>query len=71
MKKVIYVEGMMCDHCRMHVEKALNSIGGVSAKVDLKAKTATVTMDSNVSDDTLKKAVDDAGYKAVSVESVK
>ncbi len=71
MKKVIYVEGMMCDHCRMHVEKALNSIGGVSAKVDLKAKTATVTINSNVSDDTLKKAVDDAGYKAVSVESVK
>ena len=67
MKKVIQINGMMCDHCRMHVEKALNSIDGVSAKVDLAAKTAEVTLSADVSDETLKKAVKDAGYEPASV----
>ena len=31
MVKTMTIEGMMCGHCRAHVEKALNSIGGVSA----------------------------------------
>ncbi len=67
MKKIIKIDGMMCDHCRMHVEKALNSIEGVSAKVDLDAKKAEVTLSADVSDETLKKAVKDAGYEPVSV----
>ena len=29
MKKEFKVEGMMCNHCRMHVEKALNSMEGI------------------------------------------
>ena len=35
MKKEFKVEGMMCNHCRMHVEKALNSMEGVHATVTL------------------------------------
>ena len=42
MKKEFKVEGMMCDHCRMHVEKALNSIDGVHATVTLNPPVATV-----------------------------
>ena len=67
MKKVIMIDGMMCDHCRMHVEKALNSVHGVSAKVDLANKKAEVTLSDDVSDEILKKAVKDAGYEPVSV----
>ena len=67
MKKIIKIDGMMCDHCRMHVEKALNSVQGVSAKVDLAAKKAEVTLSGDVSDEVLKKAVRDAGYEPVSV----
>ena len=38
-KKVIEVEGMMCAHCQMHVQKALAAVEGVSeAAVDLEAK---------------------------------
>ncbi len=66
-KKIIRIDGMMCDHCRMHVEKALNSLEGVSAKVDLAAKTAEVTLSADVGDEALKKAVKDAGYEPVSV----
>ena len=67
MKKVILIDGMMCDHCRMHVEKALNSINGVSATVDLAGKKAEVTLSADVDDETLKEAVKDAGYEPVSI----
>lgn len=42
MKKEFKVEGMVCNHCRMHVEKALNSIDGVHATVTLNPPVATV-----------------------------
>ncbi len=42
MKKRFNVEGMMCDHCRAHVEKALNSIEGVKAVVTLSPAEAEV-----------------------------
>lgn len=56
------VEGMSCGHCSARVEKALNAIEGVSAKVDLGAKTASVTYPDSVTIDALKAAVTDAGY---------
>ena len=42
MKKEFKVEGMMCNHCRMHVEKALNRLEGVNATVTLDPPVATV-----------------------------
>lgn len=42
MKKEYKVEGMMCNHCRMHVEKALNSIEGVQATVTLEPAVAVI-----------------------------
>ena len=42
MKKEFTVEGMMCNHCRMHVEKALNKLEGVNATVTLEPPVATV-----------------------------
>ena len=56
------VEGMSCGHCSARVEKALNAIEGVSAKVDLEAKAASVTYPDTVTEDALKAAVTDAGY---------
>ena len=35
MEKDFKVEGMMCNHCRMHVEKALNSVEGITANPDI------------------------------------
>jgi P-type Cu+ transporter len=69
MKKIITINGMMCEHCKMHVEKALNALDGVSAVVDLEGKKAEVVLTADVSDETLKKAVRDAGYEPVSVET--
>ena len=42
MKKEFKVEGMMWNHCRMHVEKALNSMEGIHATVTLNPPVATV-----------------------------
>ena len=42
MKKEYRIEGMMCNHCRMHVEKALNGIEGLRAVVTLDPPAATV-----------------------------
>lgn len=63
--KTIIIEGMMCPMCKAHVEKALNALENVSATVDLENKSATVQ--GEVSDDVLKKAVEDAGYTVVSI----
>lgn len=65
MQKTLTIEGMMCAHCAAHVEKALNALPGVTAVVDLAAKTAVVTGDAG--DEALKKAVDDAGYQVTDI----
>lgn len=69
MKKIVKVDGMNCSHCQAKVESALSALDGVSeAKVNLKKKIAVVTLEKEVNDDTLLKAVNDAGFKGVSVE---
>ncbi len=70
MKKEIVIEGMMCHHCSGRVEKVLNAIEGVTATVDLEAKTAFVTVENPAIDDKiLTDTVTDAGYDVVSVKS--
>ena len=65
MEKKLTIDGMMCQHCVAHVSKALNSLPGVTANVDLDTKTATVS--GTASDEALKKAVEEAGYSVVSI----
>ena len=66
MKKILMIEGMSCPHCSARVESALNAIEGVRAAVELKKKRAIVETD--VADDVLVKAVEDAGYKVTAVK---
>ena len=69
MQKVLVIEGMMCKHCQKRVEDALTKVEGVTEVIiDLEAKTATVQVASNVTNDVLTKAVVDAGYEVLSVE---
>lgn len=67
-EKIMKIEGMACGHCSARVEKALNAIDGVSATVDLEAKTASITLIKPVDDQVLIKAVTDAGYEAAGLE---
>lgn len=64
----IYVEGMMCNHCKMHVENALNAIDGVQATVDLAGKRADVTLEKDVPETALREAIVKAGYEVKGVE---
>ncbi len=64
METVIKVEGMMCKHCKAHVEKACKGVAGtVDAVVDLAAKNVTVTGTPDL--EALKAAIVEAGYEVV------
>lgn len=65
--KTIHIDGMMCTHCTGRVEKALNDLPGVEATVNLDSKSAAVTCTPDVSDDTLRQAVEDAGYHVTGI----
>ncbi len=67
MRKLLKIEGMSCGHCVMHVQSALEDVPGVkSAKVDLLERSAMVDGEE-LSDQALRAAVADAGYKVVSI----
>ena len=66
-EKTLQIKGMSCAHCSARVEKALNAIDGVEAKVDLESNSAKIKLTQNVSDETMKIAVDAIGYEVVGV----
>ena len=68
MKKVMKIDGMMCSHCTGTVTKVLNAIDGVTADVSLEDKCAYITLDKDVADEVLSKAVTDAGYKVKGIK---
>ena len=68
-KKVIKIEGMMCPHCSASVKEALEAIDGVAdAEVSHESGKATVTFSTDVSDSSLKKAIEERDYKVVSID---
>lgn len=71
MKKVLSIEGMSCQHCVARAMKALNSIEGVEAKVNLKKKSATVELSQDVEDGVFERALEEANLKLVSVKEKK
>ena len=69
MEKTLKIEGMMCGHCEMHVKKALEALDGVKkAEVSYKTGMAVVTPEKEISDDVLKKAVEDQGYRVTDIQ---
>lgn len=63
MQVSINVEGMMCGHCKMTVEKTLNAFDGVTAVADLEGKKVDITCPEGADIDAFKKAITDAGYE--------
>jgi len=61
---VYTVEGMTCGHCVSSVTEEVGGVGGVTdVKVDLEAKSVTVTSDGPVDDASIRAAIDEAGYE--------
>ncbi len=68
MKKVLTVEGMMCEHCEASVRKALEAIDGVeSATADRTKNEAVAVLSKEVSDEVLKAAVEAKDYKVTAI----
>ncbi len=63
----VLIDGMTCQHCSARVEKALNSISGIKAKVNLEEKKANLTCKKEVSDETIKKCIEDIGYTVTEI----
>lgn len=68
MKKVVKIKGMSCEHCVRRLERALNSLDGVVAKVSLKDKNAALSLSKPVEDRVIIDAVENAGYDVVSIK---
>ena len=65
-KTIVYIDGMMCDHCKKRVTEAFKSIG-VTADVDVKKKRATFG-EAAASDEEIKSAIEAAGYTVRKIE---
>ena len=69
MKKTVYIEGMMCNHCTAHVQKALEALDGVeSVEVSLEYKKAVLTLKNDFDNAVIMNAVKDAGYEPTKCE---
>jgi copper chaperone len=60
------VEGMSCQHCVSAVTKAIRE-RDAAAEVRIDLAAGKVTVESSASVETLKEAIDDAGYSVVAV----
>ncbi len=69
MEKTMKIEGMMCGHCEARVKKALEALPEVSAaNVSRESGTAVVTLSGALTDEALKKAVEDQDYKVLDIQ---
>ena len=69
MIKTMKIEGMMCGHCEAYVKKALEALAEVdAAEVSHESGTAVITLNAEVSDEALKKAVEAQDYKVLGME---
>lgn len=68
-KKTILIEGMQCNHCKMTVEKALNSIEGVTkAEVNLESKTAVIESNKDIDNSKINKAIEEVGFRTKEIK---
>ncbi len=59
------VEGMTCGHCKASVTEEVSRVPGVGA-VDVDVASGMLTVSGDVSDDEIKAAVEEAGYRVAS-----
>lgn len=71
-KKIVIIDGMMCEHCKAKVEKSLLELEGVvKVNVSLKDKMATIYSKNNISNDDIISAIEKLDYKVTSVRDDK
>lgn len=66
LEKVVKINGMQCNHCKMTVEKVLGALDGViSVEVSLEEKMATMKLSKEVSEQVIADAIVEAGFEVV------
>lgn len=71
MKKLVKIEGMMCGHCQATVEKVLKKLDeNANVTVSLDDKNAVIESNNQISDETIKNAVTDAGYEVIEINEI-
>ncbi len=66
--KIVTIEGMQCNHCKMSVEKALISISNViKVEVDLKKKNAKIESEQEIENDKIKAVIEEQGFKVINI----
>lgn len=66
--KIINIDGMACNHCKMSVEKALNSIEGITnVEVSLENKNAKIECSEEISNDKIKEVIEEAGFTVIEI----
>jgi len=69
MVQVVEIEGMMCNHCKMTVEKVLGKLDGVmSVEVNLDEKTATMMVQEMIDESVIRSAIEEEGFVVKAVK---
>ena len=71
MKKIVKIEGMICEHCQKRVATALDKLPGLKVDVSHKKGQAIITVNGPWNEDSVRSAVTDAGYEVVSIADKK
>lgn len=66
-KKIVKIDGMTCENCRNRVERAINQMDGVAARVNLRKKEAVVSYTSDLDEEALRRVVEKAGYEVLEI----
>ncbi|MCR5761631.1 MAG: heavy-metal-associated domain-containing protein [Sphaerochaetaceae bacterium] len=69
-KKIIEIEGMHCSNCSNSVKRAINKMDGASAKVSLEEGKAEVSMTKEISDMTLRLAIENLNFHVKSISKL-
>ena len=68
-EKIVYIDGMQCNHCKMSVEKALSALDGVAkVSVSLEDKTARIKLNKDIEDEKIVTVIKDAGFTAKDIK---
>ncbi len=67
-KKNVVIDGMTCEKCVEHIKNALEKIDGVEI-IDVSIGHARINLNKDVSDDDIKNAIENAGYKLTSIDN--
>lgn len=67
--KKINIEGMSCKNCVAHVKEALEEIEGVKL-IEVKLEDKNALVETQVLDEILISAIDDAGYDVISIDNI-